>query len=87
LKNDFEQNKDKNNYNNNEHKQNTIERENYLPMGGSNRFLQVEKKICHPELSTMPQHSSLTFAIPFKDLTNNHYKWLLPNITICTNSK
>jgi hypothetical protein len=33
----------------------------------------------------MPQYSSLTFAIAFKDLTNNHYKWLLqPNMTICT---
>jgi len=87
LKNGPEQNKHKNNYNNNEHKQNKIKRENYLLMGGSIWVLQVERKICHPEPSTTSQHSSLTFAIAFKDLTNNHYKWLLPNMTICTNSK
>jgi hypothetical protein len=42
-------NKDKNNYNNNEDKQNTIKRENYLFMGVSIQFLQVEKEICHPD--------------------------------------
>ncbi len=57
--------------------QNTIEREIYLLMGASIQLLQVETKICHHGPSKMPQHSSLTFAIAFKDLTDNHYKWLL----------
>jgi hypothetical protein len=88
LKNDTKQNKDKNNYNRNEHKQNTTKQENYLLMGASIRLLQVEKKICHRGPSKMPQYSSLTFAIAFKNLTNNHNKWLLqPNMTICPNSK
>jgi len=46
-------------------------------MGVSIQLLQVERKICHPRPSTMPQYSSLTFAITFKDLKNNHCKWLL----------
>jgi len=88
LKNNTKQNKDKNNYNNNENKQSTIDGENYLPMSPSIRLLQVEKKICHHGPSTVPQYSSLTFAITFKDLTNNHYKWLLQlNMTIRPNSK
>jgi hypothetical protein len=77
LKNDTKQNKDKNNYNNNEHKQNTTKRENYLLMGMSIWLLQVEKKIYHCGPSTMPEYSSLTFAIALKDRKNNHYKWLL----------
>jgi hypothetical protein len=36
----------------------------------------------------MFQHSSITFVITFKDVTNNHYKWLSqPNMTICPNNK
>jgi hypothetical protein len=77
LKNDTKQNKDKKNYNKNEYKQNTTNGENYLLMGTPIRLLQVETKICHHGPSTMPQYSSWTFAITFKDLTNNHYKWLL----------
>jgi len=85
LKNDTKQNKDKKNYNKNEYKQNTTNGENYLFMGTPIRLLQVETKIYHHGPSTMPQYSSWTFAITFKDLTNNHYKWLLqPNMTIVT---
>jgi hypothetical protein len=62
-------------YNNNEHKQNTIKKENYLLMGASLWLLQLENKIWHLGPSTTLQHSSLTFPITFKDLTNNHYKW------------
>ncbi len=69
--------KTKKNYNNNEYKQNTTNRHNYLLMGAPIRLLQVETKICNHGPSIMPQYSSLTFAITFKDLTNNHYKWLL----------
>jgi hypothetical protein len=46
-------------------------------MGATIQLLQVETKICHCGPSKMPQYSSLTFAITFKDLTNNHYKSLL----------
>jgi len=72
-------NKNKNNYNNNEHKQNTTNGENYLFMGASIRLLQVETKICHHGPSTMPQYSSLTFAIAFKDHTNKSLLMVIAN--------
>jgi hypothetical protein len=52
LKHNTKQNKDKNNYNNNEHKQNTVEGKNSLLRGVSIWFLQVEAKIYHPGPST-----------------------------------
>jgi hypothetical protein len=65
-----------------------MEGENHLLMGASIRLLQVEFFFCHPRPSTTSQDSSLTFAIAFKDLINNHYNWLLqPNMTIRPNSK
>jgi len=88
LKNDTKQNKHKSNYNNNEHKQNTTKGKNYFLMAASIQLLQVETKICHCGPPKMPQYSSLTFAIAFKDLTNNHYKWLVQlNKTIRRNNK
>ncbi len=62
--------------------------ENYLLMSASIRLLQLESKIHHLGPSTTPYYSSLTFPITFKDLTNNHYKWLLQaNMTIHPYSK
>jgi hypothetical protein len=52
LKNDTKQNK--NNYNNNEHKQNVTNAENYILIDAWIQLLQVERNISHLGPSTMP---------------------------------
>jgi len=55
LRNNTKQDKDKNNYNSNEHKQDTAKGENYLLMDVLVSLLRFERKICHYEPPTMSQ--------------------------------
>jgi hypothetical protein len=48
-------------------------------MTASIRLLQIETKICHHEPSKMPQYSSLTFEIAFKNRTNKSLLVVIAN--------